>query len=98
MQDYPQDGGLGMSQVFNGQKMLSEFQSPPAVWVDGKIFFINELLQEDSENYFIPEHFFYGPDQPSQSDSSLGSSQKKLLYALGREVQWTEVRFLMNPL
>ena len=25
MQDYPQDGGLGMSQVFNGCKMLSEF-------------------------------------------------------------------------
>jgi len=97
MQDYPQDGGSGMSQVFNGQKMLSEFQSPPAVRVDGKIFFINELLQEDSGNYFIPEHFFYGPDQP-QSDLPHGSSQEKPLYALGREVQWTEVRFLMNLL
>lgn len=65
--------------------------------MDGKIFFVNELLQEDSGNYFIPKHFFYGPDQPSQSDSSHGSSQEKSLYALGREVEWTEVRFPMNP-
>ncbi|KAG2147895.1 uncharacterized protein EDB93DRAFT_1059045, partial [Suillus bovinus] len=45
IQDYPKDGGDGMSQVFNGMKMLLDLPSPPAVWVDGTIYFVNELLQ-----------------------------------------------------
>ncbi|KAG2086478.1 hypothetical protein BD769DRAFT_1320705, partial [Suillus cothurnatus] len=58
MQDYPEDGGRGMSQVFNGEKMLFKLPSPPAVKVDGEIYFVNELLQDSSGDYFIPEHFF----------------------------------------
>ncbi|KAG1786007.1 uncharacterized protein HD556DRAFT_1508321 [Suillus plorans] len=44
MQDYPEDGGKGMLQVFNGEKMLFELPSPPAAKVDGKIYFVNELF------------------------------------------------------
>jgi hypothetical protein len=58
MQDYPEDGGRGMSQVFNGEKMLFKLPSPPAAKVDGEIYFVNELLQDSSGDYFIPEHFF----------------------------------------
>jgi len=58
MQDYPEDGGRGMSQVFNGEKMLFELPSPPAAKVDGEIYFVNELLQDSSGDYFIPERFF----------------------------------------
>ncbi|KAG2079913.1 uncharacterized protein F5147DRAFT_784669 [Suillus discolor] len=56
--DYPEDGGKGMSQVFNGEKMLFELPSPPAAKVDGEIYFVNELLQDASGDYFIPERFF----------------------------------------
>ncbi|KAG1768093.1 hypothetical protein EV702DRAFT_1203415 [Suillus placidus] len=58
MQDYPEDRGKGMSQVFNGEKMLFELPSPPAAKVDGEIYFMNELLQDASGDYFIPERFF----------------------------------------
>ncbi|KAG1762178.1 hypothetical protein EDD22DRAFT_743588, partial [Suillus occidentalis] len=58
MQDYPEDGRKGMSQVFNGKKMLLNLPSPPAARVEGKVFFINELLQDTSGDYFIPERFF----------------------------------------
>lgn len=30
MQDYPEDGGLGMSEVYHDEKMLLELPSPPA--------------------------------------------------------------------
>ncbi|KAG2339510.1 hypothetical protein BDR05DRAFT_1003322 [Suillus weaverae] len=36
MLDYPEDGGAGMSQVCNGQKMLLEMPSPPAARVGEK--------------------------------------------------------------
>ncbi|KAG2129941.1 hypothetical protein DEU56DRAFT_692012, partial [Suillus clintonianus] len=58
MMDYPEDGGTGMSQVFHGHKMLLELPSPPAARVDGKIYFVNELLQERSGAFFVPERFF----------------------------------------
>ncbi|KAG2079812.1 uncharacterized protein F5147DRAFT_749462 [Suillus discolor] len=60
MQDYPEDCGKGMSQVFNSTKMLLDLPSPPAARVDGMIYFVNELLQESSGAYFIPEQFFLG--------------------------------------
>ncbi|KAG2138244.1 hypothetical protein BD769DRAFT_1351324 [Suillus cothurnatus] len=47
MQDYLEDGGKGMSEVFNGEKILFELPSPLAAKVDGEIYFINELLQDD---------------------------------------------------
>ncbi|KAG1724952.1 uncharacterized protein EDB91DRAFT_1255004 [Suillus paluster] len=58
MQDYPEDRGKGMLQVFNGEKMLFELPSPPAVKVDGEIYFVNELLQDALGDYFIPKCFF----------------------------------------
>ncbi|KAG2046047.1 hypothetical protein BDR06DRAFT_843849, partial [Suillus hirtellus] len=58
MQDYPEDGRKGMLQVFNGNKMLLDLPSPPAAQVDRKVFFIDELLQDSSGDYFIPGHFF----------------------------------------
>jgi hypothetical protein len=58
MQDFPEDGGSGMSQIFNGEKMLHEWPSPPAVRVNGNVYFVGELLQEFSGWYFIPECFF----------------------------------------
>lgn len=30
MQDYPEDGGLGMSEVYHDEKMLLELPYPPA--------------------------------------------------------------------
>ncbi|KAG1720088.1 hypothetical protein EDB19DRAFT_1610899, partial [Suillus lakei] len=58
MQDYPEDGGKGLSQVFHGKKMLNDLPSPPAVRVDGTVYFTDELLQELSGGYFIPQRFF----------------------------------------
>ncbi|KAG2063878.1 hypothetical protein BDR04DRAFT_1130971 [Suillus decipiens] len=40
MQDYPEDGGKRMSQVFNGKNMLLDLPSPSAAQVDGKAGFI----------------------------------------------------------
>ena len=48
-----------MSQVFNGTKMMFDGCASPAARVEGKIYFVDELLQECSGSYFIPEHFFY---------------------------------------
>lgn len=92
MQDYPEDGGLGMSEVFHGEKMLLELPSPPAVWVHDKIFFVNELLQDCSGMYFIPERFFYG-SYPSNAPSAVSdpTSYPKELCALGRNVERTDV-------
>jgi len=93
MQDYPEDGGEGMSQVFNGQKMLLDVPSPPAVRVDGTIYFTNELLQECSGDYFIPERFFLAPSSDSAGSDTAEhhNSVTKVLYALGRAVERTEV-------
>jgi hypothetical protein len=85
MQDYPEDGGKGMLQVFNGEKMLFELPSPPAAKVDGEIYFMNELLQDASGDYFIPERFFLA------SYLSMNGGADKQLHALGRTVQQTEV-------
>ena len=58
LQDFPEDGGDGMSQVFHGEKLLHELPSPPAACVDEIIYFVDELLQDSSGGYFIPECFF----------------------------------------
>ncbi|KAG2125254.1 hypothetical protein BD769DRAFT_1388530 [Suillus cothurnatus] len=91
MQDYPEDGGKGMSQVFNGEKMLLELPLPPADRVDGEIYFVDELLQDASEDYFVPEHFFLALYM-STSDTA-----DKQLYVLGRAVQQTEDGFISHP-
>ncbi|KAG2064483.1 hypothetical protein BDR04DRAFT_1162485 [Suillus decipiens] len=96
MQDYPEDGGDGMSQVFNGTKMLLDLPSPPAVRVDGTIYFINELLQESSKGYFIPEHFFLGSCPPTDEVEPGAQSNVKIQYGLGRAVQRTDAGFIVN--
>ncbi|KAH7890627.1 hypothetical protein F5I97DRAFT_1781999, partial [Phlebopus sp. FC_14] len=58
MQDYPEDKGSGMSEVFHGKKMLLDLPSPPAACIHGKVYFVNEILQEISGEYFFPERFF----------------------------------------
>ncbi|KAL4065522.1 hypothetical protein V8B97DRAFT_2025781 [Scleroderma yunnanense] len=58
MQDYSEDGQGHMSQVHHGQKMLEELPdglAPPSVCVNHDIYFVNELLQQSSKQYFIPK-------------------------------------------
>ncbi|KAH9022937.1 hypothetical protein EDB84DRAFT_1241512, partial [Lactarius hengduanensis] len=59
--DYPIDGNGGASQIFHGLKMLDASSAlvVPTVCVDDRIFFVNELLQNQDRTYFIPERFFY---------------------------------------
>ncbi|KAG1847460.1 hypothetical protein C8R48DRAFT_615524 [Suillus tomentosus] len=99
MKDYPEDGGEGMSQVFNGKKMLLDLPSPPAVRVDGTIYFTDELLQDNSGDYFIPECFFYAspPADSDGDDTELHEhADAKPLYALGRAVERTEAGFIVH--
>lgn len=96
MMDYPEDGGLGMSQVCHGQKMLLEMPSPPAARVGGKVYFINELLQERSGAYFVPERFFNASYGSSNQRDSQDLRQDKELYAMGRAVQYTDVSDLIS--
>lgn len=91
MQDYPEDGGKGMTQVFNGTKMLLDLPSPPAVRVDGMIYFVNELLKDSSGAYFIPERFFLGSPTVEGRVEGPEQSDGKILYALGRAAQPTDV-------
>lgn len=61
MSDYAEDGQGRMSQVHHGEKMLHgllDNLATPSVRVGKKIFFINELLQQKSREYFIPKKFF----------------------------------------
>ncbi|KAG2111384.1 hypothetical protein BD769DRAFT_1674377 [Suillus cothurnatus] len=62
--DYPEDGGKGMSEVFNGEQMLFELPSPLAAKVDGEIYFVNELLQDVTRTSVVglaPIHFLPCP-------------------------------------
>lgn len=91
MQDYPDNGGEGMSQVFNSTKMLLDLPSPPVVHVDGTIYFINELLQESSKEYFIPERFFLRLCPPADNTEPGPQSNMKVQYALGRAARRTDI-------
>ncbi|KIN95367.1 hypothetical protein M404DRAFT_34199 [Pisolithus tinctorius Marx 270] len=82
MQDFLEDGGSGMSQVFHGEKILHERPSPPSVCVNRNVYYVNELLQDLSGVYFIPEHFFLA--SPSVASGSGGRpADTKELFALG---------------
>lgn len=66
MQEYPEDLGRRMSEVYHGRKMLFELSSdirPPTVKVNKNFFFIDKLLQLSTGGYFIPKHFFYSKTQ-----------------------------------
>ncbi|KAG1832128.1 hypothetical protein EV424DRAFT_1313330, partial [Suillus variegatus] len=93
MQDYPEDCGKGMLQVFNSTKMLLDLPSPPTARVDGIVYFVNELLQESSGAYFIPEQFFLGSPVV---EGGVEGPDNKILYALGRAAQRTDAGFIIN--
>ncbi|KAF8837375.1 hypothetical protein BDN67DRAFT_884852, partial [Paxillus ammoniavirescens] len=95
MQDFPEDSGSGMSQIFHGEKMLHELPSPPAVRVDGNIYYVDELLQDSSGGYFIPERFFLALPSVA-SGSSEGCPDTKELFALGRAAERTEAGFIVS--
>lgn len=91
MQDYPIECGGAMGEVFNAQKMILDIPSEIAtqtVRVDGELFYLNELLQRKSGDYFIPERFFFA--KLSDQDPSVAVRHEEL-YALGRKVQSSEV-------
>lgn len=85
MQDYPEDGQGRMSQVHHGNKMLEGLPdnlAPPCVRVNQDIFFVDELLQQVSKQYFIPKKFF---------QAKLGGTPAPQLLALGHKVSQTDV-------
>ncbi|KAF8417184.1 hypothetical protein L210DRAFT_3616068 [Boletus edulis BED1] len=96
MQDFPEDGGDGMSQVFHGEKLLRELPSPPAARVDGTIYFVDELLQDSSGGYFVPERFFLAMSDVALGGATHGMERRKELYALGRSVERTDAGFVVN--
>lgn len=74
MQDYPEDGQGRMSQVQHGSKMLvglPDNLALPSVRVDGKVFFVNELLQQDTKGYFIPTRLFQAQVGPTPESEVL---------------------------
>jgi hypothetical protein len=82
MRDYPQDDGSRMSQVHNGQKMLLDLPqdvTTPTVRVNGRIYFVGEILQRTSGAYFIPERFF-------TRNTGRDPGQREELFSLGRKV------------
>lgn len=91
MQDFPEDDGDGISQVFHGEKLLHELPSPPTARVNGTIYFVDELLQDSSGDYFIPERFFLATPNIPLDGTTHGMERRKELYALGRSVERTDV-------
>ena len=92
MQDYPVSSSDGMKQAFNAEKMLIDIPSEMAtqtVHVDGELFYLNELLQHKSGEYFIAEHFFF--PKTSDQEPSAGALSKGDLYALGHKVEKSDV-------
>ena len=84
-----------MNQVFNAQKMLVDIPSEMAtqtVRVDGELFYVNELLQQKSGHYFIPERFFHIKDK--DQGPNVGALREDDLFALGYKVEHSEVRVL----
>ncbi|KIN93755.1 hypothetical protein M404DRAFT_75010, partial [Pisolithus tinctorius Marx 270] len=96
MQDFPEDRGNGRSQVFHGDKLLHELPSPPAARVNGTIYFIDELLQDISGGYFIPEHFFLAMSSVASGGDLPMTEGTKELFALGRAVKQTDAGFLVS--
>ena len=88
MQHYPTNAGTHMSEVQHGAKMLVDLppeQGSPMVQVNSQSFFIHELLQLQSGEFFIPRRFF----RNCPSGVSNGSIEE--LMALGLLVENTTV-------
>ena len=107
MWDYPIDGDGGMTQVFHGSKIhdIPSALVVPTVCVNDCIFFVDELLQNQDNTYFIPERFFYRLPKGAKLSSNLinaGSTNHSDsstvyepsvhdLWSLGRKVAQTDV-------
>jgi hypothetical protein len=72
----------------------------PTVCVNGRIFFVDELLQNQDGTYFIPERFFYRLPEDAKLSHSNGSTVYEPsvhdLWSLGRKVVRTNVRSLTS--
>jgi hypothetical protein len=93
MNDYPRDGGKGMKDHFNGDKMLFDVPediASPTVRVDGDIYFVNELLQLKNGGYFIPQCFLYA----AVSNNTTEAAEE--LCALGNKVERSDVRVIIS--
>ncbi|KAF8438190.1 hypothetical protein L210DRAFT_3679452 [Boletus edulis BED1] len=93
MQEYPEDGQGRMSQVHHGSKMLDDLPdglAPPCVRVDRAVYFVNELLQQSTGQYFIPKKFFQARMSPE------GESVEPTILALGHKVSKTEEGFVVD--
>lgn len=85
MRDYPEEGQGRMSQIHHGEKMLHGLPddlATPTVRVGGSIFFVNELLQQVSKDYFIPKKFF---------QAQVSADRDAEILSLGHFVTRTEV-------
>lgn len=74
-----------MSQVHHGSKMLNDLPddlAPPCVCVDRSVYFVHELLQQATGQYFIPKKFFQAQALTQEEPS---------LLALGHQVSKTAV-------
>ncbi|KIK79001.1 hypothetical protein PAXRUDRAFT_16570 [Paxillus rubicundulus Ve08.2h10] len=92
MQDYPEDDQGRMLQVHHGNKMLEGLPddlAPPCVCVDGSIYFVNKLVQQQGNQYFIPKKFF-------QARLSLPPAEATVL-SLGHKVQQMGEGFSVDP-
>jgi hypothetical protein len=113
MWDYPIDGDGGTSQVFHGSKIhdMCSALVVPTVCVNDHIFFVDKLLQNQDNTYFIPERFFYRlPEEaklsgiPNTTGSAKHSDGSPAVYepsvhdlwSLGHKVVRTNVRSLTS--
>ncbi|KAF8546850.1 hypothetical protein OG21DRAFT_1399235, partial [Imleria badia] len=91
MQEYPEDGQGRMSQVHHGMKMLDDLPdalAPPCARVDCSVYFVNELLQQSTGQFFIPKKFFQARMQ--------GSLEPTVL-ALGHRASETAEGYAVDP-
>ncbi|KAI9571213.1 hypothetical protein HD554DRAFT_1998148, partial [Boletus coccyginus] len=91
MQEYPEDGQGRMSQVHHGIKMLDDLPdtlAPPCVRVDYGIYFVNELLQQSTGQFFVPKKFFQARMQESSEPTVL---------ALGHKASKTVEGYAVDP-
>ncbi|EGN93622.1 hypothetical protein SERLA73DRAFT_78499 [Serpula lacrymans var. lacrymans S7.3] len=90
MQDYPEEGDGSMSQAHHGTKMLHDLPpslAAPSILINGKIYSVDELLQQSNGAYFIPKKIFQSQDQ-------LGIVET---LAIGHSVVPSEAGFIVDP-
>lgn len=67
---------------------IPQGSTSPSVRVDGKVYFVGELLQSVSGEYFIPERFF------QRLEAGTSAVKEAVLYSIGRDVRRSEVSFI----